>query len=436
MLFGNVARTEPMAPLRAARTEPMAPYDGPPPPRRRRRGLRYVFVGLAFTLLGGGIAAYVRLPAYAKRLAEERALERGVELHVGAVDLGWGWARLRDVTFRPVGVAGVKGSSERVTIDLNGLEPTRVTTRSAAVELEGPLARLGADLDAWSKRYPATSRPPLSADGVALAWRQAPGEAPWLEAKNAAAQADASAGTLYAPSAALLGTPAGELSLAWWAGRDDLVAGLGARDPNRAPLRLEARPGPPLRAQLRVVPTPLPSLGALIGVPVNEPDVSAEATLDLTLTPGPKNDTIEGKAELTLHGYVPPRPRELQGIVYGKSTQFNTAFRLSDDRRSAALTGTTLKAGALALRGGGSAERYEGGAKAKLDLAGSVPCVALARSAATANLGNLLGDLIGDVVGATVQGSLAINARVEIDTKDLDRARVSPTVSGNCGLKL
>lgn len=433
MLSRTVARTEPMAPHPAARTEPMAPFDAPP---RRRRALAYVLVGLLFLLLGGGVTAYLRLPALAKRLAEERALERGVALHVGSVDLGWGWARLRDVTFSPVGVEGVRGRAERVTVDLARLEPTRVSTRGPSLELEGPLARLSAELDAWSKRFPAASRPPVAADGIALAWRPAPGEAPWLEAAGASAEAAPSAGSFYAPNATLFGVAAGELSVAWQAGRDDLVAGLGHRDPARAPLRLEATPGPPLRGRLRVAPTPLPSLGALLAMRIDEPAVSAEATVDLTLTPGPQRDAVEGKADVTLHGYVPPRPRELQGIVYGTSTQLASAFRLSDDRRSVALTDTTLKAGALALRGGGAAERYEGGAKAKLDLAGRVPCAALARSAATANLGNLLGDLVGDLVGATVQGSLAVNARVEIDTNDLDRARVTPSVSGNCALKL
>jgi ADP-dependent NAD(P)H-hydrate dehydratase / NAD(P)H-hydrate epimerase len=330
----------------------------------------------------------------------------------------------------------VKGRADRVTVDLKGLEPTRVTTRSASVELEGSIGHLAAELDAWSKRYPATARPPVAADGVTLAWRQTPGESPWLEATNASAQADPNGGSFYAPTATLFGISAGELSLGWWAGRDDLLAGLGHRDPNNAPLRLEVRPGPPLQARLRVVSTPLPSLGALLGMRINEPGISAEATADLVLTPGPERDTIAGRTDLTLHGYVPPRPRELQGIVYGNSTQFTTAFQLSDDRRTVALSETTLKAGALSLRGKGSAERYDGGAKAKLDLAGRVPCTALARSVATANLGNLLGDLIGDVVSATVQGSLSVNAHVEVDTKDLDAARVTPTVGGSCGLKL
>lgn len=449
MLSRNVKRTEPMAPHKAARTEPMAPHDPgrtepmapfeasppPPPPPKRRRTFTYVLVTFIFLLLGAGIAGYLRLPAFAKRLAEERALERGVVLNVGAVDIAWGWVRLRDVTFSPVGIAGVKGRSDRVTVDLDRLDPTRISARSATLELEGPLARLSAEIDAWSKRYPASTRPPIAADGITLSWRQSPGEAPWLEATNAQVQADANAGSFYAPSSKLLGVSAGELSASWAAGRDDLAAGLGGRDPNHAPMRLEVRPGSPLRGRLQVVPTPLPKLGNLLSMRINEPDVSAEAAIDLTLTPGPERDTIEGKAELTLHGYIPPRPRELQGIVYGKSTQFGTTFRLSDDRRSVALTDTTLKAGALALRGGGSAERYEGGAKAKLDLAGRVPCTALARSAATANLGDLLGNLFGDVADATVQGSLGVNARVEIDTKDLDRARVTPTVTGNCALK-
>ncbi|HEU4537358.1 MAG TPA: hypothetical protein VFS00_24730, partial [Polyangiaceae bacterium] len=321
------------------RTEPMTPYDAAPPPRRRRAST-YVLLGLGCALVGGGVVAYLRLPGLAKKYAEERALERGIVLHVDDVDLGLDWVRLRGVTFSPLGVEGVKGRAERITVDLKGLEPTRVTTRAASVDLEGTLGRLAAELDAWSKRHPAASRPPLAADGVSVVWRDAPGESPWLEAAGASAQADASAGTFHAPAASLLGVPAGELSLGWWAGRDDLVAGLGHRDPNAAPLHLEARPGPPLRARLRVTPTPLPSLGTLLGMRINEPDVSAEATLDLTLTPGPERDAIEGRADLTLHGYVPPRPRELQGIVYGKTTQFGTAFRLSDDRRSVALTDT------------------------------------------------------------------------------------------------
>jgi hypothetical protein len=138
-----------------------------------------------------------------------------------------------------------------------------------------------------------------------------------------------------------------------------------------------------------------------------------------------------------LHGYLPPRPRELQGIVYGKTTKLGTAFRVADDRRSAALSDATLLAGALALRGGGLVERRAAGARLKLDLSGQVPCAALARSAVGANLGNnLLGDLVGGLAGAALRGSLTINAHVEADTSDLDRARVSPVVSGTCGLGL
>ncbi|MCU0684475.1 MAG: hypothetical protein MUF34_19900 [Polyangiaceae bacterium] len=289
----------------------MTPYDAPPP--RRRRVLTFVLVGLGCTLLGAGVVGYLRLPGLVKAYAEEKALERGVALHVDDVDLSFDWVRLRGVTFSPLGVAGVKGRADRVTVDLKGLEPTRVTTRSASVELEGSLGHLAAELDAWSKRYPAAARPPVAADGVTLAWRQTPGESPWLEATNASAQADPNGGSFYAPTATLFGVSAGELSLGWWAGRDDLLAGLGHRDPNNAPLRLEVRPGPPLQARLRVVSTPLPSLGALLGMRINEPGISAEATADLVLTPGPERDTIAGHTELTLHGYVPPRPRELQG---------------------------------------------------------------------------------------------------------------------------
>ena len=60
------------------------------PLRRRRRVLPYVLVGAGFTLLGGGIAGYFRLPAYAKQTAEARALEQGVELHAEAADVGFG----------------------------------------------------------------------------------------------------------------------------------------------------------------------------------------------------------------------------------------------------------------------------------------------------------------------------------------------------------
>ena len=404
-------------------------------PLRHRRVLPYVLVGAGFTLLGGGIAGYFRLPAYAKQTAEARALEQGVELHAEAADVGFGWVRLRGVTFSPVGVTGVRGTSDRVTVELNGLTPTRVTTRSAALEIEGPVSAVVGQLDAWSKRFPAAARPPLAADGIALAWREAAGATPWLDVADASAQTDAGAGTFYAPKSTLFGVSAGELALTWAAGRNDVLVGLGNRDPNQAPLRLEATSGTPLKGRLHIARTPLPSLGALLGVAINEPDVSAEATLGLTLSPGAPLDLIEGHADVALHGYVPPHPRELQGIVYGKTTKLGTNFRVAADRRSAALTNTTLQAGGLSLRGAGSIERHDPGARAKLDMRGQVPCGALARSAVTANLGdNLLGDIVGGLAGATLRGALTVNVHIEADTKDLDRARVTPVVSGDCGL--
>jgi hypothetical protein len=260
----------------------MAPVGARP----RRRALPYLAAGAGFALLGGVVAAYVRLPGYARRTAEARALECGVVLRAEGADVGLGWVRLRGVTFAPAGVAGVRGASERVTVDLAGFTtPSRVTARSATVEVEGPVGALAGQLDAWSKRFPAAGRPPVAADGIALRWREA-GEAPWLDLAGGAVEAGPEGGTFRARASSLFGVPAGEASFGWAAGRDEVVAGFGHPDPERAPLRLEAVPGTPLKGRVRVAPTPLPALGALLGVAVNEPDVSAEALVALTLSPG------------------------------------------------------------------------------------------------------------------------------------------------------
>ena len=70
------------------------------------------------------------------------------------------------------------------------------------------------------------------------------------------------------------------------------------------------------------------------------------------------------------------------------------------------------------------------------DLSGTLPCTLLARSAAGARLGKTLGDLAGNLATRSLEGSVLVHVGMEAELDRLDAARIDPTATLRCNLKL
>jgi hypothetical protein len=133
---------------------------------------------------------------------------------------------------------------------------------------------------------------------------------------------------------------------------------------------------------------------------------------------------------------VPPHPPELDGFVFGNETSFETRLGIPPDYRTLTLTQSRVKAGSFVLTGGGSVHRYDGFARAWLDLRGQLPCASLASAMAESTLGRVLGPLLGRTAELAVKGSVAVVVQVDADTRNLAGAKVVRTLGMGCGLRL
>jgi hypothetical protein len=176
------------------------------------------------------------------------------------------------------------------------------------------------------------------------------------------------------------------------------------------------------------------ALGAALGVTLPNRPIVASGRADLTLAAPPAG--ITGTASLELDGWVPQHPKVLDSILYGKKTQVRGRITLAEDRASARLDDLEVDAGKLALRGAGTLAPEERRTMLRVELAGLLPCSELARGTAANELPGFLGEIAGEVAHRAVGGSATVKVRVEAEVHDLANAKVTPTVSAGCALKL
>jgi len=144
---------------------------------------------------------------------------------------------------------------------------------------------------------------------------------------------------------------------------------------------------------------------------------------------------VTGHMAVTLDGYVPPHPPELDGFVFGKATTWNSDFKVSEDRKSVALAPSTVKAGAFELKGKGVVERHPDHARIRFEYQGFLGCAALAGAALQTHLGQVLSKLPKFMAKQTLQGSVGVTIKIDADTRDLENAKVLKLIGIGCGLK-
>jgi hypothetical protein len=164
---------------------------------------------------------------------------------------------------------------------------------------------------------------------------------------------------------------------------------------------------------------------------VKSGQVDATATLQM---PTAKGQPITGQMQARIVGYVPPHPRELDGILNGNQSSVSSNLRIDPAQAIVHLDNLVVATGSVKLQGAGTVTTTTHSVlQAKVD--GSSPCTALAGSVASNTVGGLVGGLIGDLARTAVTGSVAIDVVVEADSANLAAAKVVPSVGVGCGLR-
>jgi hypothetical protein len=224
---------------------------------------------------------------------------------------------------------------------------------------------------------------------------------------------------------------------AWATDAITVSLGIGKDSLEHAPIRVDIRPADnPPTATLTVRPVKLADLGGPIGAPLPVPGAVVEGNAQLSLARHAGKEVVRGTVAMSLTGWIPPHPKELDGLVFGNRTTFTSSFEVSPDRKKVTLADTAVTAGAFKLKGAGTIDRVDDHGLVRVDLSGSVRCVDVAQSAAASHWGNLLGQIAGDVARLTMAGSVGVSVRIEADTRDLRAARLQQSVGVGCGLRL
>ncbi len=413
-------------------SEDEAPAEASAPPGRR---WPWILLGvLIVLLLGGGVGALV-LSRYLPSMAGDRAVagakERGFDLGFQSIDvegvLPWddepARITLKGVKLKNVAAPDVSIDVEQVSVTMKGLDP-------ASVDVVGPsvyapsLPALFAFEDAIksgpSKSIPVTSTDVrLRVDRIAETLPLAVvAEAKQITAKDGVIEIE---GLTIEPSIPFvdLGIPPVSVSVEreedrmWLRFADVKAMRLGVnRAATRAFLELDGLGSGDLPKWL----------------PIGLPGKSVTGKLDIALS-GP--DALSGSFDAAVKGYVPPHPRELQGILFGDTTKVSSKVKL--DGMTVLFDDFSIKAGSLELKGGGNLGLS---GTLKLDLKGVVPCSSLAVSAIAAHLGPTASMVAGRLARGRLAGNVETRVTVEADVRDVAKAKVIPSAFVRCSIAI
>ncbi len=149
--------------------------------RRRPKAWLLAAAALGLALLIGGLLAFG--PIVRSKVAKE-AERRRLDVTVGSVRPGFFAVGLKDVHVKLQGVSGVEVRLDEVHVDFTaGFSVREVAAHGGEVQLDGEPEELVERLRAFQKSGPPAGaaekghRTPVSADGLALAWRMPDGGA-------------------------------------------------------------------------------------------------------------------------------------------------------------------------------------------------------------------------------------------------------------------
>jgi len=395
---------------------------------------------LALLALGGAaVALLIVLPNWVEAKVLSTAKDEGVTLEPQDISFGWGWVQVTQVKVTLEHVRSVAIQVGRIDVALDGLTPTSIELTNVEGQVLGSLTNVGLELSEWTKAHPGAYALPLSAKNVHATFVEQAGAAPWLDVSGGSLSRTSSGGEFAAEHARFLGVDLGKVGAGFARQGSAIALGFGEADLGRAPLRVQVSPNPPTpSAKFSLAPTPAERLAKPLGMPLPVAGVIVSSETNLSFVGAGAADTVQGTTNVTLKGYVPPHPFELDGFIFGDTTTFDTNFTIPPLRDRIVLTDTKLKAGAFELKGNGLLVRSSDHSEATLTLSGQLPCSALASVEANSRVSKILGSALGAKAGQfaekLINGSVAIGLNIAANTSNLAAAKVERTIGVGCGL--
>lgn len=401
-----------------------------------RKGIKIALGVIALGAVLVVIGLLLAIKPLLTRYVIGKAHDRGVDLTAGKLDYGLGWVELDNFGFKLVGVRGVTGKLSRAKIDLDGLSPSKITLTGVDVHAAGPPAAIALDVARWAQRFGGSfSGTPLAAHAIKLDYESQHGAGTWLSVSGGElGKARDGSSMLAAKKVSAAGHALGGMDALWRRSATEVEVGVGAHTLANAPLRVElGYAGDKPSATITIAKTPLSTLNSAFGLGLPVGHIKAKARVVVALGNG--TGPLDGTVDLTLNGWVPPHPRELDEIVYGDTTTFKSAFQIAADRMRMILSNIQLAAGAFKLGGKGLVTRQQDHARVQLDLKGNLACATVVQAAADTHLGRIVGHWLGMAAHQALGGSVAVIVKIDADTRKLSDAKILRTIGVGCGLK-
>jgi len=400
-----------------------------------KKVLAILFGLLVLGMLSMGVLVAVFLPRYVHGAVQEQARRRGIALEPGDISVGLGWLQIKDSKVSLVGVPAIQATVGIIDVELDGLTPKRFTLNRASIQLTGE-ATVQEDLASWLRAHQSEFSEPVFVKPLSVEFRQAAKGDPALRIADGELSADRDHMRLNARELALASRKLGAMRLSAKKDSAELGITLGISELDNPILSVEARTGETRNFHAALSPVALGRLGAALQLELPLPLVIASGTFDAEL---PRVMTPlshpSGRTDITLKGYVPPHPLELDGFVFGDSTEFSSRYTVFPEQLRVAFEDMRVKAGSFELKGTGSLGMDAGGPSLRMNLTGSLPCAALASAAAETRLGKALGRLTGKAAREALNGGVTVKVSVQASLLALDKPRILKTITPGCGLK-
>ena len=398
---------------------------------------------VATLVLGGAaIGLLVLLPRYVEGKVLATAEAQGVNLKPEDISFGWGWVQITQVKVNLDRVRTVEMQVGRIDVALDGLTPLAIDLTNVDGLVVGSITNVGLELSEWTKAHPSAYSLPLSAKNVHVRFVEPAGTPPWLEVSGGELTRTKSGGVFAAQHTRLMGVDLGTVGAGFAREASTIALGFGEADLSKAPFRVEVSAGGSTpTAHFVLAPTPAERLAKPLGLGLLVSSVSGvvvSSDTTIAFASAAAAGSVSGVSNVTLKGYVPPHPFELDGFIFGDTTTFDTKFTLPPTRDRITLTESRLKAGKFELQGGGLLSRGSDHSEATLNLSGELPCSALAAVEAESRLAKLLGAKLagkaGKLAEKIVNGSVHVGLELSADTRKLSAAHIQRTIGVGCGL--